>query len=73
MKHDLSSSVRDSIKKDWLAHWKARLGNPDGASRQILRMYIEKLDIMVANLNDAMEWDCWVDKDYDLPPDDTSV
>ncbi len=30
MKHDLSSTVCDSIKKDWLARWKERLGNPKG-------------------------------------------
>jgi hypothetical protein len=28
MKHDLSPAVCDSIKRDWLAWWKERLGNP---------------------------------------------
>jgi hypothetical protein len=58
MKHDLSSSVHDSIEKDWLARWKVQLRNPGGTPHQILHAYIEELDITVANLNDAMEWDC---------------
>jgi hypothetical protein len=55
IKHDLSSSVHDYIKMDWLARWKAHLVNPDGTPHQILCTYVEELDIMVANLDDAME------------------
>ncbi len=59
MKHNLSHSVRDAIEKDWLERWKERLGNPDGMPRQVMRAYVEDLDIMVARLDDEMEWDCW--------------
>jgi hypothetical protein len=48
MKHDLSHSVRDAIEKDWLERWKERLGNPDGTPRQVMRAYVEDLNITVA-------------------------
>ena len=59
MKHDLSSTVRDSIERDWLDRWKDHLGNPDRTPRQVMRAYVEDLDITVATLDNAMEWDCW--------------
>ena len=51
--------MRDSIEKDWLQGWTDRLGNPDRTPCQVMRTYLEDLDIMVANLDDEMEWDCW--------------
>ena len=68
MKRDMSDSVRDAIEKDWLARWKDHLDNPDRMPRQVLRAYVEELDITVAGLDEAMEWDCWVD---DTPSDDS--
>ncbi len=59
MKKELSSSTRDLIEKDWLQGWTDRLGNPDRTPRQVMRTYLEDLDITVANLDDKMEWDCW--------------
>jgi hypothetical protein len=68
MKRDMSDSVRDAIEKDWLACWKERLDNPDRTPRQVLRAYVEDLDIPVAGLDEAMEWDCWAD---DTPSNDS--
>ena len=68
MKHDMSDSVRDAIEKDWLTRWKDRLDNPTRTPRQVLRAYVEELDITVAGLDEAMEWECWVD---DTPSDDS--
>ena len=59
MKHDLTTSSRDSIEKDWLKRWTERLGNPDRTPRQVMRTYVEDLDITVAHLDDEMDWDCW--------------
>jgi hypothetical protein len=59
MKHDLTPSSRDSIEKDWLKRWTERLGNPDRTPRQVMRTYVEDLDITVAHLDDEMDWDCW--------------
>ena len=47
MKHDLNTSSRDSIEKDWLKRWTERLGNPDRTPRQVMRTYVEDLDITV--------------------------
>jgi hypothetical protein len=65
MKHDMSAGLRDSIEKEWLDRWKERLGNPTQTPRQILRSYVEDLDITVAGLDDVMEWDCWDNPDPD--------
>jgi hypothetical protein len=53
-----------------LARWKERLGNPNGTPHQVLWAYVEELDIAVACLDEAMDWDCWADDDYKLPSDD---
>ena len=71
MKRDMSDSVRDAIEKDWLTHWKDRLNNPDRTPRQVLRAYVEKLDITVAGLDEAMEWECWVDNTPSVDSDDS--
>ena len=71
MKRDMSNSVRDAIEKDWLAHWKDHLNNPDRTPRQVLRAYVEELDITVAGLDEAMEWECWVDDTPSVNSDDS--
>jgi hypothetical protein len=68
MKQDMSAPLRDSIEKEWLDRWKERLGNPTQTPRQILRAYVEELDITVAGLDDVMESDYWDNSD----PDDAS-
>ena len=68
MKQDILAPLRDSIEKEWLDRWKERLGNPTQTPRQILRAYVEDLDITVAGLDDVMEWDYW----YNSDPDDAS-
>ena len=68
MKNDMSDTIRDSIEKEWLDRWKERLGNPTQTPRQVLRTYVQELDITVAGLDDAMEWEFWDDDGSD---DDT--
>jgi len=70
MKADLSPALRDSIEQEWLERWKERLGNPTLTPRQVLRAYVEDLDITVAGLDEEMEWDAWVDGDYDAHADE---
>ena len=65
MKQVLSPGLRDSIEKEWLDRWKERLGNPTQTPRQILRTYVEDLDITVAGLDNEMEWDFWDTADPD--------
>ena len=68
MKHDISTTLRDSIEKEWLDRWKECLSNPSQTPRQVLRAYVEELDITVAGLDGAMEWDYW---DDDVVDDDS--
>ena len=72
MKCDMLDSVRDAIKKDWLARWKDRLDNPDRTPRQVLCAYVEELDITVAGLDEAMGWECWVDNTPSIDSDDSN-
>jgi hypothetical protein len=51
MKHDMSPMLCNSIEKEWLDRWKERLGNPTQTPCQVLRTYVEELDITVAGLN----------------------
>jgi len=59
MKHDLTPTTRDSIEKDWLKRWNERLSNPDRTPYQVMRTYVEDLDITVTHLDEEMDWDCW--------------
>jgi hypothetical protein len=71
MKNDLSSSVHDTIKCDWIG-WKDRLGNPTTTPRQLMRTYVQELDILVVALDEEMDWPVWVDYTTDTYPDDAS-
>ncbi len=74
MKNDLSFAVRDTIKCNWVARWKEQLGNPDVTPRQMMRTYVQDLDISVAALDKEMDWNVWADNDdVDGIPKDASV
>jgi hypothetical protein len=68
MKNDMSPAIRDSIEKEWLNQWWERLGNPTNTLRQVLRTYVEELDITVAGLDNQMELDAWEDNNANVPP-----
>jgi hypothetical protein len=59
MKNDLSTSLSDAIEQEWLEKWMDYLGNPSSTPRQILRTYVEALDITVAGLDEEMDRSCW--------------
>jgi hypothetical protein len=59
LKNELSAAIRDTIKWEWLDRWRKELGNPDQMPRQVLRAYVEDLDITVAQLDASMDWECW--------------
>jgi hypothetical protein len=74
MKNDLSSTVRDTIERNWVVCWKERLGNPDVTPCQMMRTYVRDLDILVAALDEEMDWNVWADDDdMDGIPEDASV
>jgi hypothetical protein len=72
MKNDLSSSVCDTIKRDWIECWKDRLGNPTTTPHQLMRTYVQELDILVVALDEEMDWSIWDDYTTDTYPDDAS-
>ena len=55
MKKDLSPSLRDQIKKEWLDRWKEKLENSVRTLRQVLRSYVANLGISVTKLDAEME------------------
>jgi hypothetical protein len=57
MKYDLLLAACNMIKQEWLARWKECLGHPDVTPRQVMRSYVEQLDITVACLDNEMNWD----------------
>ncbi len=59
MTNDLSSLTRDLIEKEWLKRWTDRLGNPDRTPRQVMRTYVDDLNITLTTLDNAMDWECW--------------
>ncbi len=59
MTKDLSSSTRNLIEKEWPQRWTNRLGNPERTPRQVMRTYVDDLDITLATLDNAMDWECW--------------
>ena len=67
MQKDLLPMIQDSIEQEWLDRWKERLGHPTQTPRQVLQAYVEELDIIVASLDDEMEWENWVDDNVDAP------
>jgi hypothetical protein len=64
MKNNLSLVACNMIEREWLAHWKEPLGHPDVTPCQVMRLYVEQLNITVARLNDKMDWDVWDDDKY---------
>jgi hypothetical protein len=71
MKHNLLA-VHATIEQGWPAKLKERLGNPHVTPRQVMQAYVEDLDIMVARLNDKMDWAILDDDDSTVFPDDSS-
>jgi hypothetical protein len=55
--------MKDKIESDWLARWKGLIGNPSRKPHRVMKAYIDLLDILVDNLDDAMCWECWPEDD----------
>ncbi len=67
MKHNMSPMLCDLIEKEWLDRWKGRLRNPTQTPCQVLRAYVDEVDITVAGLDNQMEWEYWDKDDIDNP------
>ena len=63
-KKQLSESEKLVIKKNWIARWKDKVGQPANTPCQVMRAYCNYLYISVNHLADAMDWDCWLEAAY---------
>ena len=71
-KRDLLNDVKDRIETDWVACWRSAIGNPTKKPRQVMKTYLDLLDITMDDLDDQMCWDCWPeDNDVDDVAADT--
>jgi hypothetical protein len=62
-KQDIPDNMKDKIESDWLARWKGSIENTSRKPRRVMKAYIDLLDILVNNLDDAMCWECWPEDD----------
>ena len=58
-KRDIPDNMKDKIESDWIARWKGSIRNPSRKPRWVMKAYINLLDILVDNLDEAMCWECW--------------
>jgi hypothetical protein len=59
MKGHLSNAARDSIESDWVNQWKDQLENPCCKPRQVMRTYLDDLDMSEDVLDVQFNWACW--------------
>ena len=73
-KRDLLDDVKDKIESEWLARWHTAVGNLKRNPRQVMKTYLDLLDIMVDDLDEQMRWECWPEGDdvYDIAADMSS-
>jgi hypothetical protein len=61
------------LRRIGLPDGKRNLTTPEHAPRQVLHAYVEELNITVAWLDAAIEWDCWEDNNpHAIGSDDSS-
>jgi hypothetical protein len=70
----MTSVDRDKIETAWLQRWKDKIGNPSRLPRQVMRAYLDYMDISAEVLDEQMDWDCWPvdDEVEDFGLDDTT-
>jgi hypothetical protein len=59
MKGHLSNAARDTIESKWVNQWKERLDNPCRKPSQVMRTYLDDLDMTETALDAQFDWDCW--------------
>jgi hypothetical protein len=50
--------MKDKIELDWISRWKGLIGNPSRKPHWVMKAYIDLLDMLVDNLEEAMCWEC---------------
>jgi hypothetical protein len=59
MKGHLSDAARDTIESKWVNQWKEQLDNPCCKPHQVMRTYLDDLDMTETVLDAQFNWDCW--------------
>jgi hypothetical protein len=59
MKGHLSNAAMDLIESDWVDKWKDWLEHTCRKPRQMMRTYLEDLDISEDALDAQFNWACW--------------
>ncbi len=59
MKGHLSDAARDSIESNWVNQWKDQLENPPRKPCQVMRTYLDNLDMSEDVLDVQFDWACW--------------
>jgi hypothetical protein len=59
MKGHLFNAAMDSIESDWVNQWKDQLENPRRKPRQVMRTYLDDLDVSEDVLDAQFDWACW--------------
>jgi hypothetical protein len=72
MKHLLNDATKERVETAWLNRWRLLLGNPSCTPRTVMRVYLDKMDMMVEDLDGQLCWDCLPEGDkpfeeLDLP------
>jgi hypothetical protein len=60
-KKDILDDMKDKLELEWLQHWQGELSNPIWKPHQVMKAYINLLDILVDTLDEQMCWECWPD------------
>jgi hypothetical protein len=61
---NISKEDRTKIEMAWLQRWKERLGNPSRMPLNVMRAYLEYMDISLETLVTQMDWECWPVDNY---------
>ncbi len=59
MKGHLSEAPRDTIESNWVKQWKEQLDNPHCKPCQVMRTYLDDLDMTETALDAQFDCDCW--------------
>jgi hypothetical protein len=55
--------MKDHLESEWVKHWKDSLGKPTKKPCQVMKRYLDFMDISVDYLDKNMCWNGWPDKD----------
>jgi hypothetical protein len=56
--------MEEKIELEWLARWKGSFSNPTKKPCQVMKAYINLLDILVDALDKKMCWECWPEANW---------